>query len=521
MRSWITLLTAATLIARTAHAQQSGELDLSFSSDGIATCDFPSNYDDRGLCLLVQPDGKILMGGGSHQGSGVKFALARFMPDGSLDASFGNGGRVSTQVGSPPSLDEAFYALALQPDGKIVAVGRSYAGTGYLAAVLRYNANGTLDNTFSGDGRQLDNLGAGNDDAYYGVAVQADGAIVVGGVAKAAVDYDAVVARYTAAGALDATFSGDGFAVLDIGGVDNRANALVLQPDGKVVIAGQTGNAAVDSDFLLARFTTTGTLDAGFGTNGTVISAFSTGTDWAYTLARQPDGKLVAGGLVTNGTAANIGLARYMTDGTLDPTFGNDGLSFYNYSNACFARAMALMPDGRIAVAGNSSLSMIAAMFNADGSVDNNFSGDGVVSPTLGGNAFGYAAAVQADFKLLVAGQAVQGGAQNNFVVARYHTGINIGVEEVAGAVTELLVVPNPSDDALEIRYHLERSERITITVFDAQGRTVLVPVNGAGQAMGEQRVRLSLEDTGAPGAYSISITNEHGVLGSARFVKE
>ena len=135
-----TLFGLMALCTTAANAQISGELDLTFSSDGIATCDFPSNYDDRGLCMLVQPDGKILMGGGSHQGNGVKFALSRFMPDGSLDASFGSGGRVATQVGSPPSLDEAFYALALQPDGKIVAVGRSYAGNGYLAAVVRQSS---------------------------------------------------------------------------------------------------------------------------------------------------------------------------------------------------------------------------------------------------------------------------------------------------------------------------------------------------------------------------------------------
>jgi uncharacterized delta-60 repeat protein len=515
-----TLFGLMALCTTAANAQLSGELDLTFSSDGIATCDFPSNYDDRGLCMLVQPDGKILMGGGSHQGTGVKFALARFMPDGSLDASFGNGGRVATQVGSPPNLDEAFYALALQPDGKIVAAGRSYAGNGYLAAVLRYNANGTLDNTFSSDGKQLDNLGAGNDDAYYGVAVQPDGSIVVGGVAKASAEYDAVVARYTAAGALDATFSGDGYSILDIGMVDNRANALVLQPDGKIVIAGQTGNAAVDSDFLLARFTTTGTLDTGFGTNGTVISAFSTGTDWAYALTRQPDGKLIAGGLVTNGAAANIGLARYDADGELDATFGSDGLTFYNYSNACFARSIALMPDGRIAVAGNSAVALIAAMFNADGSVDNNFNLDGVATPTLGGTAFGYAAAVQADYKLLVAGQAVQGAAQNNFVIARYYTGMNIGIEEVADAVSDLRVLPNPTRDALDLRCNVAKSERITINLLDAQGRAVEALFSGA-VAVGEQRLRIALPEAMAPGAYTIAVSGERGALGHARFVKE
>ena len=521
MRSLNTLLCASTLLATAAHAQLSGELDLTFSSDGIATCDFPSNYDDRGLCMVVQPDGKILMGGGSHQGNGVKFALARFNPDGSLDASFGSGGRVATQVGSPPSLDEAFYALALQPDGKIVAVGRSYAGNGYLAAVHRYNANGTLDATFSGDGKQMDNLGAGNDDAYYSVAIQDDGGIVVGGVAKASAEYDAVVARYTPSGALDASFSGDGFATLDIGGVDNRANAMVLQPDGKVVIAGQTGNAAVDSDFLLARFTTSGTLDAGFGTNGTVISAFSTGTDWAYALVRQPDGKLIAGGLVTNGVAANIGLARYDADGMPDDDFGSNGLTFYNYSNACYARALALMPDGRIAVAGNSAVALIAAMFNADGSVDMNFSTDGVASPALGGTAFGYAAAVQADYKLLVAGQAVQGAAQNNFIIARYYTGMNIGVEEVSEAVTALRVLPNPASDALELRFAVERSERITINLLDAQGRVVDALLSMTVQPMGEQRLRLVLPASLAPGEYTMVVAGERSALGSARFVKQ
>lgn len=503
-------------------AQQSGSLDLNFGSNGIASIDFPSNFDDRGQCVLVQPDGRILMAGGSYQANGVKFAIARLMTNGTLDNTFGTSGRATAQAGSPPNLDDIIYAMALQPDGKIVAAGRTFAtGLGYRAVVLRFNANGTIDNTFGTNGIRVDDIAPGNEDCYYGVAVQADGKIVAGGLAKSSSDFDVVVARYNANGTPDATYGTNGFAILDIGGVDNRGSAMVLQPDGKVVVAGTHGNPAVDSDFLLARFTTTGAPDATFGTGGSVISAFSPSTDWAYGLALQPDGKLVAAGMVTNGAAANVGVARYLTNGTLDTTFDGDGLAINAFSAACYARAVAVLPDGRIVTGGNTLLSMLIVMFNANGSPDLNFSFDAVESPVLGGNAFGYSVAVQADYKVLLAGQAIQGAAQNNFMVMRYHTGVNISVEEINGLATALQALPNPASETVELRYALTSGDRITINLLDAKGRLASTPINGAFQATGDQRVQLALGDAIAPGAYTITIAGERGVLGSVRFVKE
>lgn len=505
-----------------AFAQQSGSLDITFGNNGIASIDFATNHDDRGQCVLVQPDGRILMAGGSHQGNGVRFAISRLMPNGTLDNTFGTSGRATAQLGNPPNLDDIIYALALQPDGKILAAGRSFiTGAGYRAVVLRFNANGTIDNTFGTNGIRFDDIAAGNEDCYYGVAVQADGKIVAGGLAKSSSDFDVVVARYNANGTIDATYGTNGFAILDIGGVDNRGSAMLMQPDGKVVVAGVHGNPSVDSDFLLARFTTAGAPDATFGTNGTVISAFSASTDWAYSIAQQPDGKLIVGGLVTSGVAANVGVARYLANGTLDNTFDGDGLATNAFSAACYARSVAVLPDGRIVAGGNSLLAMLVVMFNADGTPDLNFSTDAADSPVLSGNAFGHSVAVQPDYKVLVAGQAVQAGAQNNFMVLRYHTGVNISVEEINGLATALQALPNPASEMVELRYALASGDRIAINLFDAQGRVADTPINGAFQAAGDQRVQVALGDAIAPGAYTITIAGERGVLGSVRFVKE
>lgn len=472
MRPRLALLSTLILCVIHASAQQSGDLDPSFSGDGIATVDFATNQDDRGQCMLVQPDGRILVGGGSHQGNGVKFALARLMPDGSLDATFGTNGRVATQVGSPPSLDDSFYALALQPDGKIIAVGRTFAtGIGYRAAVLRYNSNGTLDASFSGDGIQVDNLGSGDDDSYYGVAVQPDGRIVVAGIAKGSADYDVVVARYTTSGALDASFSSDGYTIMDIGTVDNRASAMVLQPDGNIVIAGEHGPPSVDCDFLLARFTPTGALDTSFGTNGVAISAFSASTDWAYALALQSDGRLIASGLVANGAQVNLAIARYEADGDLDPTFDGDGLVLNTYSAVGYARSVAVLPDGRIAAGGNAGSLFMAVIYNADGTPDTGFSADGVVTPITGSSAFAYAVAVQSDGKLLLAGQANYGATANNFVVARFYTApVLIGLDELDERFA-LSVLPNPASDQVRVS---GRANDV-LRVADMTGRVMLV----------------------------------------------
>lgn len=496
-------------------AQVSGDLDLTFSVDGIATAHFPPAGSDLGAAIAVQPDGRILVGGSTQQqtgSTGITMALVRLMPDGSLDNSFGTAGLVTTTLGSGSTIDDKIFGIAVQPDGGIVTVGTTFVnGGGYQAAILRYNSNGSLDNTFSGDGIRVEDIGTGSDDGFYDVVLQPDGGIVVVGTAQSTAGYDAVVARYLANGTPDGTFSIDGSEILDIGGLENRASALALQTNGSIVISGEAGDTFGNSEFMLARYTSVGVLDAGFGTNGVVVSTLTTGTDWAYDVAVQPDGGIIAAGIVA--TAAffgDIGIARYTSNGSLDPTFSTDGWTNVVHGAYSYARSVVLLPDGRMAVGGISGSLFGAAMLLPNGTLDAGFSSDGLVSLAQGNNPYGNALTLQPDGKLLLAGQANFGAPLNDIVVLRYHTGLNIGMVEFASADQAPLVFPNPIGQLATLAYELGSSERITIRLMDAQGRVVKTFLDGMQQPAGTQRVVLDMPEMSA-GNYLLTISSPEG----------
>ena len=205
-QNWIYALLAIT-ISHAALAQQPGDPDSTFASDGIVTTDFAPTGNDFGEAVAIQPDGKIVVAGTSFNGSTYVFALARYSTNGDLDPTFGSGGRVTTAIGN---MDDRATAVAIQPDGKIVAAGSSFTnGTGYGFALVRYNPDGSLDNTFSGDGIQHDDISAGSDEAYS-IALQPDGKIVLAGYANnGSSNDDFALLRYNPDGTLDNTFSGD------------------------------------------------------------------------------------------------------------------------------------------------------------------------------------------------------------------------------------------------------------------------------------------------------------------------
>ena len=230
-------------------------------------------------------------------------AVARYNPTGAPDTSFSGDGKLTNQVGGGA-------AVALQADGKIVVVG------GF--AISRYNPNGTLDPTFSGDGNQtITNLPIAG-----GVAIQDDGKIVVvGGTSGGGQAHDFALARYNPNGSLDVSFSGDGKQRTDLGGADG-AVAVVLQEDGKIVVAGAYGGGGL---FALARYNPNGSLDTSFSGDGTTVTAYGSGG--ARGVALQDDGKIVvAGGTGGLPAARDFALARYNTNGALDTGFSGDGM---------------------------------------------------------------------------------------------------------------------------------------------------------------------------------------------------
>lgn len=271
-----------------------GAVDDSFDTDGIATTGF-GGYHDNGFGLALQNDGGILLAGQSSMPvTDYDFSLARYLPaNGALDGGFDTDGKVTTDFVSGNGNDGA-VAVAVQTDGKIVAAGYA-AISGYQdIAVVRYNLDGSLDTTFHGDGRVTTSTSsvAGVPTEYANaVAVQGDGRIVVAGYTNNGSNQDVVVLRYTASGDPDNTFNGNGKVVLPVGSGHDVARSMVLQPDGRILVAGSTYNGP-NRDFLLLRFMPNGQLDPTFNGTGIVVSPIGSGDDIGRSVALQADGKI-------------------------------------------------------------------------------------------------------------------------------------------------------------------------------------------------------------------------------------
>jgi uncharacterized delta-60 repeat protein len=300
-----------------------GTRNTSFGDDGKVQTNF-TRAADIAKAAAIQSDGKIVVAGvAGSGGSNAKFALARYDSDGSLDTSFGGDGKVTTDLS--PDADVA-SCLAIQSDGKIVVAGVA----GSKLALARYNADGTLDTSFGGDGQVTDLDGYGT-----ALAIQTDGKIVA----------SSPLARYNADGSLDASFG--------TGGVTSAGfDALAIQADGKI-IGGWTdvqcfGFQDCDYNFVLDRYNTDGTLDSTFGYGGEAVGLYGVLT----AVAMQGDGKIVAVGYSGSQRGPEFVIDRFNTDGTQDAIIGT------NFTrDADRAYGVAIQVDGKIVLSGSSAYS--------------------------------------------------------------------------------------------------------------------------------------------------------------------
>ncbi|MFK0044796.1 calcium-binding protein [Streptomyces sp. NPDC090741] len=341
---------------------------------------------------------------------------------GDLDPSFGPDGRVVTPF---PGYAEG-HDIAQQADGKLVVVGLSQGGF----ALTRYNANGGLDSGFAGDGTVTSDFGGGAHSANA-VAIQpSDGKIVVAGTTEVVAEEGGgccffSVARYNTDGSLDAGFGDGGLVrVEEFGGSADGADVAV-QPDGKIIAAGKGGGGG----FALVRLDAGGHLDPSLGGDGAVVAGFTPASPQdaggiARRMALQPDGKIVSIGYLGN-TGFDIGVARYLPDGSLDPSFSGDGMVTADFGGTEFGNAVAVQPDGKIVAAGSGGVGVALLRYNADGSPDAGFGTGGRTSVHFPGDGGGAnAMALQPNGKIVTAGQADDPNSQeaNDFGLARFNT---------------------------------------------------------------------------------------------------
>lgn len=383
-----------------------------------------NDSDPNGLPIFVQ----------SFDTTGLK-GQASYLSPGSLDTGFGVHGIVTTTV---EGSGLTWAPLVQQPDGKLIMVGNAIVPSDYASVLARYFQNGTPDPSFGDKGKAVTIIP--NLATTLGAALQADGKIIISGTWI----NEFGLARYNANGSLDTTFGSSGLAHLGFG-ADNLVTTVGVgvQPgtSGKIVVGGSFYDSSITiGKIAVARFNPDGSLDTTFGSNGFVITQISpTSFDEANDMLIQPDGKIVMAG----DTDANILLVRYNPDGSLDSGFGKDGLVTTNTNHLTVGPAISLMKDGRIALALETGADVRVARYNPDGSLDTSFGGTGLVTtfltPCIGGSKPGLA--VQADGKVVVAAacnpDSAPGANPTAFTILRYDADGNLDGSFGSGGITK------------------------------------------------------------------------------------
>lgn len=345
-----------------------GTRDNTFSSDGLASADFGGS-EDVAQAVIQQPDGKLVVAGSGRPGGaqGSNFALARFHVNGTLDATFGNGGVVHLDLGGS---EERATGLALQASGQLVITGRGNAGGSFRTYFARFNADGSLDGTFGTGGFTAVDFGGGSENWPNDLAAQSDGTLVAVGAVSGPdpLRFDMGLVRVTADGLLDDSFDGDGLLVVDVEGIGDEARSVAIQPDGAIVVAGYSVLAGDNpANAALIRLDSTGTLDPGFGNGGIVIVDLGN-HDLLYAVAVQTDGRIAAAGLrTTQEQFPDAILARFLDTGMLDTSFGDGGVTIADFGDPdlppwSYATDLLQQADGKLVAAVNKGPGTVGAV---------------------------------------------------------------------------------------------------------------------------------------------------------------
>ena len=499
MKTLLLAITALPVFMNEMSFAQAGNLDPTFNKQGFVTISVGTSSSASGLA--VQPDGKIVAVGNSSNGTNNDIVLLRYKPNGKPDLSFGSGGKVITDLGG----NESAYSTTVLANGKILVAGGKEAD--FL--LLRYNKNGSLDSSFGTNGITVTDFD-NEEETAFSMALQADGKIVLGGSSE--YDNRFVMARYKANGAPDLSFGINGKAVLHFHTFYYvNCHAVAVQNDGKIVAAGM---GPKKSDFLVVRLNSNGSLDSSFGKSGKAVTDIST-FDRGNGMAIFPNGDIIVAGSSANPPDYTyFSLMKYSTNGQVDKSFGNKGniqtyfFDDYNWAYDQAAFAVLIQADGKIMAAGTEygNFHFAIARYQSNGKLDTSFGNNGKVITYEGESVA--ALAQQQDGKIIAAGSASNGG----IIIARYiaddtlssklKDGLALRSSE-NGNFKTVKVYPNPVQSVLNVQFNNLSSSLKTINIYTSDGRLLRIKSVVT-------NTQLDMKSL-TPGTYLIKINDEKG----------
>ena len=439
-----------------------------FGNLGRVVTDFGGDFHDSGMDAVLQPDGKIIVAGTSSRYPQFDMAVARYNPNGSLDTTFDGDGLVKVDF---QNSDERGYAVVLQTDGKIIVGGVSYISTWGDFALARLCTNGALDDGINcgspgfGSGGKVITDFSGSSDWISGLAVY-DGKIIAGGSGG---NKDFAVARYNSDGKLDTSFGGTGKRSVSLGSGWDYGQDVVVQSDGKIILAGGGYAGDWNTDFGLVRFNTDGNLDVTFDGDGKVLTEFFGNSDRILSVTLQGDAVLAVG-YAMHCYGADLAVARYNVNGSLDTTFDGDGKVTTDFGGYDAANSVAVQADGQVVVAGDSgedpsNEGIALARYNTNGSLDGTFDGDGKVLTDNGGYHLGYSVAAEGG-KIFVAGWS-NNSRNHDFALVRFE---NNGSLDTGFAANGMATADFSAGDDMAVAMAVQTDNKIVLAGRTLQG---------------------------------------------------
>jgi uncharacterized delta-60 repeat protein len=495
---------------------QDGTLDTSFDGDGRVLTTI-GTFDDVAYAIAAQKNGRIVVVGQTYLTDRYAFVVARYLPNGMLDDSFGTNGVTVTSIGDG---DAKARAVAIQPDGDIVVAGLSTRSGREMFTVARYvEKTGQLDPTFGDDGVVVTPVGTGWS-AAHGVGIQPNGTIVAVGFAQATPDTRFAIVRYDRFGVPDPTFGVEGVVTtLSAPGAD-IANAVHIISDDAILVVGTSQRAGGNADVLLARYKGSGALDGAFGTNGTKrIERTGTFNEYGNAIAVTTDGSIVLA-TSTNNRFEDFVAMRLRADGAPDPEFGNGGIASTDIGPAVEvgeASTVLLQPDGKVVVSGlrtsGSEISFGLVRYTSNGRIDDTFGDAGTVTTRFGSSNDGIRASIlQPDGKILVAGGS-NDGTQSRIALARYNNPSVSGPSTVHDTREHSIVVsPNPATTVVRVQLHAPLTYP-DIQLLDLMGEREAAPATVNGPTLTISTANI------APGTYMLRISDAGSVVAATPIV--